>query len=61
MSKQKKYKITKEQIHTGQRKISREIEMERNGKWTATHKIHKSDKTYSRNKFKNEGFLEHRY
>ena len=48
MAKQKKYTITKEQIMKSNRKISREIEMERDGKWTATHKVHKSDKTYSR-------------
>ena len=55
MSNHKKYKITKEQIMKSHRRISREIEMETNGKWTATHKIHKSNKTYSR-KNRNDRF-----
>ena len=42
--------ITKEQIRTSNRKISREIEMEADprGGFRSTHKVHKSDKTYSR-------------
>ena len=56
MAKQKKYTITKEQIRKSNRKISREIEMERDGKWTATHKVHPSDKTYNRKKQQDDGF-----
>ena len=41
-------KITKQQILKNQKKINREIELEKNGHWTAVHKVHKSDKTYSR-------------
>ena len=55
MSNHRKYKITREHAMKSHRKISREIEMEINGKWTATHKIHKSDKTYSR-KNRNDRF-----
>jgi len=48
-------KITKAQIIKNNKKISREIELEKNGGWTAKNKIHKSDKTYSRkNKHKNQ-------
>ncbi len=48
MAKQKKYTITKEQARKSNRRINREIEMEKNGSWTTNHKVHKSDKTYSR-------------
>lgn len=43
-------KITKQQLLKNQKRINREIELEQNGHWTATHKVHKSDKTYSRKK-----------
>jgi hypothetical protein len=35
------------------RKGSRDAELEHSTGWTATHKVHKSDKTYSRKKAKN--------
>jgi len=41
-------KITKEQQYKEMRKTSREVELELNGGWTAKHKVHKSEKTYSR-------------
>ena len=41
--------ITKEQIRTNERKISREIELEAgDGGFKSMHKVHKSDKTYTR-------------
>lgn len=40
--------IDKEQLRKGERKASREIELEDKGGWTATHKVHKSKKTYTR-------------
>ena len=46
----KKYTITKEQQRLNERKINREIELDKNGSWTTVHKIHPSDKTYNRNK-----------
>lgn len=49
MAKQKKYKITKEQQRLNDRRISREIELEKNGKWISVHKVHPSKKTYNRN------------
>jgi len=48
MAKQKKYTITKEQQMKMERKASREIELEKNGDWTAVHKVHPSKKTYNR-------------
>ncbi len=42
-------KITKKQIIKFMRKDSREMELELYGnRWIVKHKIHKSDKTYSR-------------
>jgi len=41
----------KEQLKL-ERKINREIELDKNGSWTAVHKIHPSDKTYNRKKHK---------
>ena len=41
-------KITKEQILTQNKKISREIELENSTGWVSIHKVHKSKKTYTR-------------
>ena len=41
-------KITKEQIIKSRKKASREMEMEANVGWVATHKVHKSQKDYNR-------------
>jgi len=41
-------KITKEQQYSAMRKGNREAELEANGGWTATHKVHQSEKAYSR-------------
>ena len=41
-------KITKEQQYQAMRKTSREMELEKNGGWTAKDKVHKSAKAYSR-------------
>ena len=41
-------RITKEQQYKIMRKKSREDELEANGGWSAKHKVHKSEKTYSR-------------
>jgi hypothetical protein len=49
MAKKKKYTITKEQQRLNERKINREIELEKNGSWTQVHKVHPSKKTYNRN------------
>jgi len=40
--------ITKEQVRKMNRKTSRDMELEAKVGWTATHKVHKSKKTYSR-------------
>lgn len=50
MTKQKKYKITKEQQRKMDRKANREIELDKNGGWIAVHKVHPSNKTYNRKK-----------
>jgi len=48
-------KVTIEQQINAIKKDNREAELEENGGWSAVHKIHKSDKTYSRkNKHKNQ-------
>jgi len=44
----KTFKITKKQIIKAERKALREIELELNGGWKATRKVHKSNKDYSR-------------
>lgn len=41
-------KITKEQILTQNKKISREIELENSTGWVSMHKVHTSKKTYTR-------------
>jgi hypothetical protein len=41
-------KITKEQIIKSRKKASREMEIEANAGWVATHKVHKSQKDYNR-------------
>ena len=41
-------KITTEDYTKSNRKISREIELQIMGGWTAKHKVHKSMKTYTR-------------
>lgn len=41
-------RITKEQMITSRKKISRNLELEVNVGWVATHKVHKSQKDYSR-------------
>lgn len=41
-------KITKEQQYKAMRKTSRELELEKNGGWTAKYKVHQSEKAYSR-------------
>ena len=41
-------KVTKKQLYTAMRKENRENELKENGGWTATHKVHKSEKNYSR-------------
>lgn len=46
-------KITKEQILTSERRISREIELENQSGWVSKHKVHKSKKTYTRKGNKN--------
>jgi len=41
--------IGAEEMRNNERKISREMELEKNdGSWVSKHKIHKSDKTYTR-------------
>jgi hypothetical protein len=42
--------ITKEQIRTNDRRMSRELELENSTGWTSKHKVHKSKKNYSRKK-----------
>jgi hypothetical protein len=41
-------KITKEQIIKSRKKASREIEVQNSIGWTATHKVHKTVKNYTR-------------
>lgn len=41
-------KITKEQIIKSRKKASRDMEVQNSIGWTATHKVHKSSKNYSR-------------
>ena len=41
-------RVTKEQIMTNNRKISREMEYENQDGWKANEKVHKSQKNYSR-------------
>lgn len=41
-------KITKDQIIKSRKKASREIEVQNSIGWTATHKVHKSAKNYTR-------------
>ena len=48
MAKVKIGKITKEQRYKAMRKASRELELLELGGWTATHKVHKSQKVYNR-------------
>jgi len=48
MAKQRKLKITKEQIRKMNRKVSREEGL--GDGWVATHKVHTSKKTYTRKK-----------
>ena len=46
--------FTQEQRLKNERRISREIELENQSGWTSKHKVHKSNKNYSRkNKHKN--------
>jgi len=40
--------VTKEQIMTNNRKVSREMEYETQDGWKANEKVHKSQKNYSR-------------
>jgi hypothetical protein len=49
-----KTKITKEDYIKGNRKASREIELENRTGFVTVHKTHKSLKTYSRKNFKVE-------
>jgi len=48
MGQNKKHTITKEQIHTMNRKVSRDESLVDSNGWTAMHKVHKSKKAYSR-------------
>lgn len=41
-------KVTKEQIIKSRKKASRDMEVQNSIGWTATHKVHKSLKDYSR-------------
>jgi hypothetical protein len=41
-------KITKEQIIKSRKKASREMEVQNSIGWTATHKVHKTAKNYTR-------------
>ena len=43
-----KLTISVDQLIKNHKRINREIELETNGGWTSSNKIHKSDKTYSR-------------
>jgi len=48
-------KVTKVHILNAYRKASREMELENSTGWTCKHKVHKSDKTYTRKpKHKNQ-------
>ncbi len=52
-------KITKEQIINGRKRESRKIEIENSIGWTATHKVHKTEKDYNRkSKYKPNYFSE---
>lgn len=44
----KQLKITKDQIIKMNRKVSRDESLIDGNGWTATHKVHRSKKTYSR-------------
>lgn len=48
MKTKKKYQITKEDYLKANRKGSRDAELENSTGWRSTHKIHKSDDTYTR-------------
>lgn len=41
-------KITKEQIIKSRKKASRDMEVQNSIGWTATHKVHKTAKNYTR-------------
>jgi hypothetical protein len=41
-------RITKEQIIKSRKKASREMEVQNSIGWTATHKVHKTAKNYTR-------------
>ena len=52
-------KITKEQIIKSRKKASREKEVENSIGWTATHKVHKTAKDYTRKpKYKKDYSME---
>jgi hypothetical protein len=44
----KQYRISEDQIIKMNRKVSRDESLVDGNGWTATHKVHKSKKTYSR-------------
>jgi hypothetical protein len=54
MGKGKQHKITSEQIHKMERKVSREENFDDG--WVATHRVHKSAKAYSRKNKRNERY-----
>lgn len=41
-------RVTKEQIISSRKKLSRQLELEANVGWVSTHKVHKSQKDYNR-------------
>lgn len=52
-------KITKEQIIKSRKKASRDMEVQNSIGWTATHKVHKSAKSYTRKpKYKKDYSME---
>lgn len=56
MGQNKKHTITKEQIHTMNRKLSRDESLVDSVGWVATHKVHKSSKSYQRKNKRNEKY-----
>ena len=48
MAKHKRHFISEEQTRKMYRKVSRDEELDGGNGWTATHKVHKSSKAYSR-------------
>jgi len=54
MGQDNKHRVTKEQIHKMNRKVSREENFDDG--WVASHRVHKSAKTYTRKNKRNERY-----